>query len=920
MHTTDGLPDALSGIEQTPGRRLVFYALIAAAYVALSLFSFRLPVPLGHTTAIWLPAGLAVALLLIWGRPALPGLILGIGITALLLTYSLFAQDVARGFLQWLLLGVVNLLEPLVIIWLYRRAAGQQSPLQHYTAFLWLLGAITVGCLAAAIPYISLDLRPQASPVAPLNLQLLGLWMADFLGILVVAPLFVAHWQQPHLHYLMKRPLEWLLWLSGLICTALASANLAFEAIYLILPLMVWAATRFSLSGSMLAISAAALVALAQILGSQQQTAVSSGNFLLEEALVLAMTCVSCYVRTLLEDRRRVETSLENTVEERTRELQLMNFELRDEIFVRQQAEKSFRRSSRHYRALVETASNPIIVIDEHCSIRQWNGAAESLFGYGREDAKGLNLLDAFTPPSHQDEMAWKITKVLTSGVLKESIETEAYSFDGTGHTMLWNINLLPRDDDDEPPQVILIGQDITEIRETQDKLHYLAHYDALTGTANRRLFEDRCRQAIESALRYGHCSALVSLDIDYFKRINDTLGHDAGDELLKAIADRLRSCVRREDTIARLGGDEFAVLLNKVSGAEGCEKVARNILEAIVEPILVRGGELVITSSIGITLAPIDGTQYEDLLKNADMAMYRAKKAGRNNIQFFSQDMNEDLQRQLQMEQDLREAIQAGDLDLYYQPVVDAQTREIVAMEALLRWRHAEQGLLAPEQFLDVAEQTGQLLNLGEWAFYNACLQARAIQTMSPRPVLVSINISSRQYSHPQMPQVFERIMRETRVDPHLLCLEIDERLLNERPDESAMLLHSLKALGIQLVLDRFGSGLSSIRLLRDLPFDQVKIDRGLLADVPEDANACAIVRTLVNLARQLSLAVTATGVETADQEMFLRQTGCTLAQGHRFCAPIPSHLLAATFHEMRSGAYLRGGEQIDLPLLEQP
>ncbi len=891
--------------------------LIAVSYLLLSLWSRRLLFPGGLLSAAWLPNGLTLAALMVAGRRAWPGIIIGILVSAIVLSWKLLPPGV--GELKLIFgLSFTDLIEPFLAVWIYRRTAHDRHPLKDYSGFLWFLGAMTLSCFIGTLPLTLLidylHLRGNLGPIQ----TILMLWLSGFLGMLLIAPLIIAHWPRPRLSSLMRRPLEWMAWLGGLIFIATLARYSQFEAIYLMLPLMAWAATRFSLSGSMLAIGLAALVTIAEILIHGAELQLSVNDILLEETLVLVMVGTSCYIRSLLEDRRQVATSLEHTVEERTRELQLMNFELRDEIFVRQQAEKSFRRSSRHYRALVETASNPIIVVDDQCVIRQWNGAAESLFGYSRDDARGLNLIDAFTPKPHQDEMAWKITKVLTSGVLKESIETEAYGFDGSRHIMLWNINRLHGEEEDESPQIILIGQDITEIRETQDKLHYLAHYDALTGTANRRLFDDRCRQAIEGALRYGHQTALISLDVDHFKRINDTLGHDAGDELLKEIAQRLRDSVRREDTIARLGGDEFAVLLNKVTGIEGCERAARNILDAITQPVRIPSGELVITSSIGITLAPEDGTEYEELLKNADMAMYRAKKAGRNNIQFFSREMNDEMQRQMTLEQELRHAIQNNELDLYYQPVVDLQTGDVVAMEALLRWRHPEKGLLSPEQFLNTAEQTGLLLQLGEWVCYNACLQARAIQTMSHQPIQVSINISPRQYNHPQLAQVLEKVIQETNVIPHLLCIEIDEHLLTERPEESLAILLRLRELGIQLVLDRFGSGLSSLRLLREFPFNQVKIDRELLQGLPEDANTAAIVHTLINLGRQLSLTVAAAGVESQEQERFLRTAGCHLAQGHRFCEAIPSNELGDIFHRIRGGKRLLHGNQFNLPLVD--
>ncbi|WP_166252591.1 bifunctional diguanylate cyclase/phosphodiesterase [Marinobacter salicampi] len=886
-------------------------------YLALALTSLFFIIPGAIEPALWLPAGYALALLLWRGADALGVILAATLASAALLSYLAPVQAPELKIAYAGMLTSYALIAPLVAWWGYEKSSRYRSPLNSYTAFLWLLGTLTLACFLASLPLL---LSSIISPAGPESLaadtRLLSGWFSAFLGTLIIAPAVLALVASPP-RLQLNRAAEWLAWLAVLAFVLLMAWHEPIQTLFLLLPLMTWAATRFSLSGAMTAIGVAGLSGLVCSFAAQSAEA-TEANYLLAQSLISVMVAASCYVRVLLEDRKRIENGLEIIVEERTRELQLTNYELKDEIFVRQQAEKSFRRSSRHYRALFETAGNPIIVIDADINIRQWNGAAEALFGYSRDEAVGRSLTDTFIPDEQKDELAWKIVKVLNSGMPQDTIETTVNTFSGDAHTILWNLNRLHDDEDGGRAQLILIGQDISEIRRTQDQLHYLAHYDVLTNTANRRLFEDRCRQAITSALRHGHNCAIIGLDVDHFKRINDTLGHDAGDILLQELANRLRGSLREEDTIARLGGDEFAVLLNQVNGAEGCEKVARALLDAITEPVEVPGGELIITSSIGITLAPDDGRSYEQLLKNADMAMYRAKKAGRNNIQFFSSDMNEDMLRQMTMERELREGIRAGQLELHYQPIVHTRSGRISGLEALLRWKHPRRGMLTPSHFIDVAEQTGQLQALGEWVCLNACLQARAIQAMSGYPVTISINLSSRQYNHPRLADQLDTIIRETRLDPGLLMVEIDERILSDRTDETAVTLKKLKALGIGLVLDRFGSGLSSLRLLRDLPFDQVKIDKYLLQHAPEEENTAAIVHTLINLARQLSLTVVAAGVETADQDSFLRQAGCHLLQGHRYCHPVSSDELADLFQSLKDGRTLMPADQFSLPLTE--
>lgn len=889
-----------------------------AAFLCLALASLLLLDTSLQSPAAWLPTGYAIGLLFTHGRQALPSVVSGT-LLAALVPALLGAKDWVQGMEWWLAVSLYTLIAALVTWQGYRRVMARQFPLVHYTAFLWFLGTLTLAGFVATLPFLGIGYLNGGTSLPDLQQAILQPWFAGFLGAVLIAPLVMGIRHRGLLLRALRRHLfESTAWFASLGFILLVVWYDPLQNLYLMFPVTIWAATRFSLQDAMLAISGAGLAALASAIAGLQHGHNVLEAYLVIEGLTAMIVAASFYVRVLLKDRERIEYGLEDVVEQRTRELQIANFELKDEIFVRQQAEKSFRRSSQHFRALFETASNPIIVVDDQIVIRQWNGASEQLFGYSRDEAIGRNLSTTFIPAEQQDELSWKILKLFSSGLPQETLETEIHGFNGSRHFILWNLSRLNDEDDPGQRRLILIGQDITEIRQSQSQLHYLAHYDVLTNTANRRLFEDRCKQAISSAIRHRHSCALICLDVDHFKRINDTLGHDAGDRLLQELSNRLHTCVREEDTIGRLGGDEFAVLLTRVNGAEGCEKVARSILEAIVQPITVPGGELVITSSIGITLAPGDARSYEQLLKNADMAMYRAKNAGRNNIQFFSADMNEEMQRQITLERELRYGINNGQLDLHYQPVFQVRDGKIIGLEALLRWHHPSRGVLTPGEFLDVAEQTGLLQPLGEWICHNACLQARAIQAMSGYPVSVRINLSSRQYNHPRLAEQVDRIIRDTRLDPALMLVEIDERILNDRLEETACTLHRLKEIGVGLVLDRYGSGLSTLKLLRDLPFDQVKIDQHLLHLAPSDENTQAIIHTLINLARQLSLTVAAAGVETEEQDLFLRTAGCHLLQGHRFCSPVASGELPDLFAQARQNGPILPESQIRMPFGE--
>ena len=905
-------PHWLLPIKEHPLRLILIFAI----YLILARLSVQITLFDSPMSPIWLPAGFSLAMVFIYGNNALVGIFSG-ALASSILDFLFSSDPIFNKLVFTLSFTVLNTLQPYLIYNFFSSVTGTKYPFDKDRNLLaFLLGTVIIIVITSTLFTLSLNFLTEAQTANP-TLMLLVFVLADISGILLITPLILSHHQYPGLSYISEKLLEWTAWSVGLGLITYLAFFQGIQSIFLVLPLTIWAATRFSQPGCTLAVTitlSLAFIALTSI----KPLGITEGSIfdlIMLEILLVIIISATLYVSALLEERQKTANKLEDIVLQRTQELQKTNLELIDEVYVRKQAEKSFRTSSRRYRALFETAGSPIIVIDSKYTIKQWNSAAEQLFSYSRDEIIGKNYIDYFVPKNNQDEIAWKITKVVESGVGKENMESEASAYDGTTHTMLWNINRISNSDD-EPAQVILTGQDITEIRVTQDQLHNLAHFDMLTGTANRRLFEDRCNQAIKQALRHQHPIALINLDIDFFKRINDTLGHDAGDKLLKEIANRLTSCVRSEDTIARLGGDEFAVLLANINGVEGAEIVARNILETIMEPIPLPGGELVITSSIGVTISPNDGTHYTDLLKNADMAMYRAKSAGRNNIQFYSPDMNEEMQRQLTIEQELRQAIKNNEFQLYYQPIIDIETGQIVALEGLLRWLHPKKGLLAPDQFIHVAEQTGQLLAIGEWAVQNACLQGKAVQAMSETPVQITLNLSNRQYSHPQLVKTIERALLETRFNPRFLVLEIEENTITNKLDESVITLKKLKQLGLTLTIDSFGTGISSLTHLKKLPIDIIKIDRTFIKGIPDDENDMIITETLINIAHQMGIKTFATGVETREQEAFLKINGCRYVQGFLYSPPLPNDQLPQLFLEARKGFRLNEGEQIFLPL----
>jgi len=439
------------------------------------------------------------------------------------------------------------------------------------------------------------------------------------------------------------------------------------------------------------------------------------------------------------------------------------------------------------------------------------------------------------------------------------------------------------------------------ERREAEQQLAQLAQFDSLTGLPNRTLFRDRLTQAVARAQRDERLTALLFLDLDHFKEINDTLGHETGDRVLKSVSERLRGCLRQHDTIARPGGDEFTVILEELTSSAQIERVADKILQAFASPIYVDDKEFFVTPSIGVAVYPYDGKDVDNLLKHADIAMYQAKNEGRNNVQFYASTMSAAANDRMSLERSLRRALEREEFLVYYQPVVDLWSGTIIGMEALLRWRHPEWGLVAPARFLSLAEQTGLIVPIGEWVLREACTQSARWQKAGLLPVRVAVNLSARQFRKSNLVDVVAGALEGTGLRGNLLELEITESLLMENPEISGRLLERLKAMGVHVALDDFGTGYSSFAYLKHFPLDTVKIDQSFVRNVTSDPDDAAIVIGMIELAHSLELKLTAEGAETKEQTEFLRYHGCDYAQGYLFSHPLPAEELIAILQTRR-------------------
>ena len=438
------------------------------------------------------------------------------------------------------------------------------------------------------------------------------------------------------------------------------------------------------------------------------------------------------------------------------------------------------------------------------------------------------------------------------------------------------------------------VGRDITEQKGAEERIRYLATHDGLTGLPNRAQFSQLLNLAITSAKRYQRKFAVLFIDLDRFKIINDTLGHDAGDTLLKEISTRLRQCLRTSDVVARLGGDEFVVLIQEASEPSQAAAVARKILSAAIKPMAIAGQECRVTASVGISTYPDDAEDEPTLMQNADIAMYLAKEEGKNNFQFYSKDIKRQSLERLTMEAELRRALERGEFCLHYQAKVDLNSEAITGVEALVRWQHPERGLVAPMQFIPLAEETGLIVPIGRWVLMTACAQNVAWQHAGLPPVCMAVNLSPRQFVDEHLLRDISDALQKSGMKPELLELEITESMVMGNIERAAQQFGAINKMGIRLAIDDFGTGYSSLAQIKRFPIDTLKVDRSFISDLQTDSEDRAITKAIIAMGKTLSLTIVAEGVETQEQKAFLREHFCDEVQGYHFSKPVAADQFA--------------------------
>jgi diguanylate cyclase (GGDEF)-like protein/PAS domain S-box-containing protein len=555
----------------------------------------------------------------------------------------------------------------------------------------------------------------------------------------------------------------------------------------------------------------------------------------------------------------------------------------------------------RRLRTALESAQTSLSVLhqmpeavattDEHGRIESVNPAFENSTGYRRAEIVGKNA--SVLRSTHHGDAFYRRVGASLDETGRWQGETWIRRKDGEIHPEWLSITAL-RDARNRVTNHIAVFSDIETHHDVKKRLHRLAYYDALTGLPNRQLFQDRLELALAQARRAKHSVAVMFVDLDHFKRVNDTLGHSQGDRILQAVTQRITGAVRDSDTIARIGGDEFTVIVPGLQSPLASAKVARKILQALQHPFALERREFFVSASIGISIYPADGEDLESLTRKADIAMYRAKETGRNNYQMYTPEMSVHVRRRVTLETELRRALERGQLYLLYQPQIDLRTGELVGVEALCRWRHPDLGCVPPATFIAIAEESGLIDRIGEWVLRTACREAASRAKTWPGQPRVAVNVSARQLRRPEFAGWVARILEQTGLSPQRLSLELTESVMAQHSTAHGSALEVLGKMGVQITIDDFGTGYCSLSYLKRFSVDKLKIDRSFVRDLPDDANDRALASMIIAMAHATGMRVTAEGVETTEQMQFLRTEGCDEIQGYLISKPVTAASVA--------------------------
>ncbi len=837
-------------------------SVIAALYLMLAKIALAYAA-INSVAIIWPSSGLALAGLLLFGARLWPGVLAGAFVTEYMIGFPLWGVG---------LIALGNTLKPVAGVWLLSRFGFDKAIPKLKDYFLLLVLATVVGTSISAILGSAVTVLAGFVGISEWPASFFRWWMGDMLGALLTVPILA--WRTSIAWGQIRRGYEAVLLclLTLLFCDVVFHdcwrESIGHAAkVYWVFPLIIWAAVRFGIRGVsaiLLVVQALSLWGVARGLGYFGQDMEQTGlfNFWLYH-VIINVTGVT--LATTLNEGQAAAAVLE---QERLR--------LRD--------------SERRLREYLEFLPVPLAISEADTqAIVFVNRAFTDLFGYNVEDLPNLDIWfhNAYPDPAYRQKIIATRSRLLAESRAKGGLplpyfEARIACKDRSERTV--EIVVAP------PGEHLLVAfNDITQKHQAKELIWRQAHYDALTDLPNRRLFLERLCEGIAQSRKAALDLALLLIDLDRFKEVNDTLGHDVGDQLLADLARRIVSCVGETDTVARLGGDEFTVVLPKLARPEHAEQVAQAIVDALAEPFQLGHEQIFVSASIGITCCPDDGTEMITLLKNADQALFEAKNRGRNGFSYFTQAMQEAAQTRLSIIRDLRGALATGQLAVHYQPIVDLRDGCAAAKaEALLRWLHPTRGLISPAAFIAVAEDIGLINEIGDWVFQQAAYQAKRCRERGV-PVQISVNKSARQFLTGNSHETWLDYLAELGLPGECVAIEITENLLLDDRPELLGKLRQFREAGVQISIDDFGTGYSSLSYLKKFDIDYLKIDRTFVRDLTTDPSDLALTEAIIVMAHKLGLEVIAEGVETVSQQDILTVSGCDYAQGFLYAEALP-------------------------------
>jgi len=869
-----------------PKQLLLWFAL-AGVYYLTALLGLSLAFEQANTSPVWPPTGIAIAALLHFGLRVWPGIFLG-ALIANLVSGTSVEVSIA--------IAVGNTLEGIVAYFLIHRFVGENPFLSINQIVKFVFIVILATMLSASIGVTSLVLG-NIIQWEKFTLLWSTWWLGDVVGALVVTPFVLQCFTSKSRDWLSFLTLDaFMILIITFVSTAFVFSHWSpfsqehYPLSFIYLPIAIWVAYRLNQLGvTLFIVTIASFAICGTLLGYGPFVRLSANeSLLLLQGFMGVMMMTTLILWITVNDSKQANQKLADRKKQLTQKVQRQTGDLETAADELKLAESVFNESVQS-----------IMITDKDANILRVNPAFVKTTGYTADEVLGKN--PRLLKSGRHDICFYR--DMWNSLISKHYWEGEIWDKRKNGEVFpTWQTITSVAEEQSEVIQYISIFSDISEKKTSEERIYHLAHYDNLTNLRNRAAFHEQLEIAIAYANRQQYQLAVLYLDLDNFKIINDASGHPVGDLLLQHFARRLENTVRDEDTIARLGGDEFVILIVDVHNNQDAALVAQKILHEMEKPILLDHTEVVVTGSIGISTYPEDGVDADTLLKNADVAMYKAKEKGRNTFQFFTAKMNEQAEERLLLENDMRRALVNEEFLLHYQPQLDLNSGEIIGCEALVRWRHPERGLIGPDVFIPIAEESGLIRELGRWVLQTACEQQHRWQEKHPSSLTVAVNISSRQFLSQHLILEIKQIIEAASIKPNHLELELTESIIMDYVEENILILQQLHDMGVKLAVDDFGTGYSSMAYLKRFPIDKLKIDQGFVRDIATDPDDAAIVKAITLLAQSLNIKVIAEGVETVEQLDYLTEIGCDEMQGFYFSRPVPTEEFEALIRKNTS------------------